>query len=133
MKQVFRMGLLMSVLSSGACSHSTPDIVAGLSGLQVPVIQRTPEMTNSNQYNNKLVFSENAKEISSLKIYLKKNYLEKANVRDIFDDHSLSHEVYIALTNLEQSDAINEKYLSDGNTQGLIQLHQTLHPFVSKI
>ena len=123
--------VIIVALATSGCATSVPDEVSRLSELQIPVVPPVFENENSEPVKQRHLYSENAFIINTLQSKLKSTYLHGAQKRDIFDNNSMSHHVYIALANLEQGELINEQYLSEGNTRGLAQLHDALQPFAA--
>lgn len=122
--------ILISIFVTNACSNSTPEIVSSLTSLQIPVVQPLNNVTGKEQNKNASLYSLNAKDISDLTHLLKERYLKGTNKKDIFDNHSMSHQIYICLTNLEEAKIINEQYFNEGNSQGLKELHEKLQPII---
>ena len=121
---------LLGLCLVGGCSNTTPEIVKDISRMQIPVVQPDNGNKPTNFLEIKKHYSENSAEISQLQTHLKNNYINNADVRDMFDNHSMTHQVYVALTNLEQSGLLNTQYYNEGNDKGLTELHNTLTPLV---
>ena len=129
MKYLTIAAVLTGVVLISACSQTTPDLVARLSKLQIPVVRPVAVNDNTGRSRATSLYTKNVAGINKLTALLKQQYLSNANRKDIFDVHSLSHQVYISLTNLEEAGLINEQYYNENNTPGLIKLHEMLQPY----
>lgn len=121
--------VLAGISLVSACSNATPELVSGLGKLNIPVVQRTSSAPSPDERKVAAVYSDNERIIAELTALLKSRYLSDARPKDMFDVHSLSHEVYKSLTSLEQAGEINTQYYAEQNMAGLNKLNSALRPF----
>jgi len=129
MKYLKVAAVLTCVVLINACSQTTPDLVARLSKLQIPVVRPVAVNDSTSRPTATSLYKKNVAGINKLTALLKEQYLSNANSKDIFDVHSVSHQVYISLTNLEEASLINEQYYNENNTAGLMKLQEMLQPY----
>lgn len=120
-------------LANTACSHSTPEVVSSLSELHFPVIPPSSLPVSQEQEKITRVYLSNRQMVGDLTSFLKNKYLKGAKKEDMFDTHSLSHKIYISLTNLERTGLINQYYYNEKNMEGLRKVQESLSPFMSHI
>lgn len=73
-------------------------------------------------------YKDNATRLSQLQFSLKKNIDADVSTSDILDTHSDAHQVFAALSKLEQISAMNETYRKEGNVVGLKAINEMLKP-----
>ncbi|WNU99170.1 hypothetical protein RS584_15860 [Enterobacter sp. DTU_2021_1002640_1_SI_PRY_ASU_LCPMC_013] len=112
-----------------ACSSSTPEIVSNLNKTAIPVIQSPTSSAKIKQEVLSSIYLKNTSVINRLTVYLKAEYLQGTDRKDIFDVHSVAHQVYDSLTKLEQIKLVNDQYFQDGNYEGLVKLSTILRSF----
>ncbi|EPN4467021.1 hypothetical protein ACT0ZX_000277 [Yersinia enterocolitica] len=121
--------ILICIAFVSACSNSTPEIVSKLNKTAIPVIQSPTASAKLKQEVLSTTYLKNTSLINRLTVYLKSEYLQETDRKDIFDVHSVAHQVYDSLTKLEQMKLVNDQYFQDGNYEGLVKLSTTLRPF----
>ncbi|ELI8127156.1 hypothetical protein ACRRQX_001100 [Yersinia enterocolitica] len=121
--------ILICIAFVSACSSSTPEIVSKLNKTAIPVIQSPTASAKLKQEVLSTTYLKNTSLINRLTVYLKSEYLQETDRKDIFDVHSVAHQVYDSLTKLEQMKLVNDQYFQDGNYEGLVKLSTTLRPF----
>ncbi|EKY3917380.1 hypothetical protein RCI35_001219 [Enterobacter hormaechei] len=95
----------------------------------IPVIQSPTASAKLKQEVLSSIYLENSRVINRLTVYLKAEYLQGTDRKDIFDVHSVAHQVYDSLTKVEQIKLVNDQYFQDGNYEGLVKLSTILRPF----
>ena len=124
---------LIMICIISACSSKNPAIVSDLVALQIPVVPPSAYDANTNNSAVKDLYLSNEKIIFNLTSMLKERYLTDTKKKDMFDTHSLSHQVYVALTKLEEAGMVNHQYFDDKNVAGLHKLNEKLVPYTNKI
>jgi|MedtruStandDraft_1076414.scaffolds.fasta_scaffold00038_46 PBP1b-binding outer membrane lipoprotein LpoB len=127
MKHTFLI-LTAGVLLLTGCSTDVPEIVADINKMQVPVIQPPSVPVKADEQENTQLYQANVTEIKNIAGQLKTNYLLGVDQKEMFDDHSLSHQVYRSLTKLEEAERVNEYYYKEHNSTGLKRLNEMLQP-----
>lgn len=133
MKWVNVFMILLCSISMVSCSDSTPNLVYQLKTLQIPVVQSKANDEKNNIALLNSLHSKNTLQINALTGFLKNSYIKNSKSKEIFDTHSLTHQVYTGLTNLEQARMINEQYYNDKNIQGILALNKVLSPLIIEI
>lgn len=121
--------IIICIAFVSACSSSTPEIVSKLNKTAIPVIKSPTASAKLKQEDLSTIYLKNANEINRLTVSLKSEYLQGTDRKDIFDVHSVAHQVYDSLTKLEQMKLVNDQYFQDRNYDGLVKLSITLRPF----
>ncbi|CAM6535608.1 hypothetical protein [Enterobacter intestinihominis] len=132
MKLVNIFSVLLTTLFLTSCSQREPNIISEVQSLQIPVVQKDNTQNNSEVILN-AYHSKNTSDISNLTNFLKSIYINGSTKKDIFDNQSQAHQVYIALTNLEQAEMVNEQYYNDKNVKGIMALNGALNPIANRI
>lgn len=132
MKLINVFSVLLTPLFLASCSHKEPDIISELKSLQIPVIQKD-NAHDDNPVVLKAYHSKNISDINNLTDFLKTRYVNGSAQKDIFDNLSQVHQVYIAMTNLEQAGMVNEQYYNDNNIKGIMALNEALNPIANEI
>lgn len=116
-----------------SCSSNEPEVISKVKSLQIPVIQKGNDSRGNNQVLLNYFHSKNMSDINNLTTLLKSSYVNDCDSRDIFDGHSQVHQAYVALTNLEQAEMVNETYYNDKNIQGITALNGVLSQIEKEI
>lgn len=125
--------LFLITFLSSACSNPTPELVSNLVELQVPVVQPSSSPSSSDEQDLIATYQENEKILHALTNTLKKRYLTGTKAKDMFDVHSLSHQVYKSLTRLEEAGILNMQYYNERNAAGLNKLNKSLQPYAKQV
>jgi len=127
MKHTFII-LTASMLALSGCSSDVPEIVANINRMQVPVVMAPAATAKEDEYTNSQLYQANVEEIHKIAGQIKTKYLLGVDQKEIFDDHSVSHQVYRSLTKLEDAERVNEFYYKEHNSTGLKRLNDMLKP-----
>lgn len=117
--------LILITLLAG-CSTTAPETLSKIETLQIPVVadsapaNKSPAVATLHQQ-NKVILDQTADE-------LKNDYLRDVRTRDIFDDHSQAHQVYLSLSKLDQIQLMNNYYFKQKNIIGLQKVNDALQP-----
>ncbi|EQA1590693.1 hypothetical protein RBQ08_RS13105 [Enterobacter hormaechei] len=132
MKFNITFSMLLTALFLTSCSEKEPNLISELQSLQIPVIQKD-NAPNNNEIVLNAYYSKNTSDIINLTTFLKRSYLNGSTKKEIFDNQSQAHQVYIALTNLEEADMVNKQYYNDKNVKGVMALNGALNPLANEI
>ena len=123
---MYKVTVLLLAATLTACSADKPQTLSKIDALQIPVVAQSPYPAEPNalaaQYQN------NERIIENVTDALKTQYLQNVSSRDIFDVHSEAHQVYAALSKLDQLQLINRYYLKAQNLDGLNHVGSSLQP-----
>lgn len=123
-KIVTLAGLVMLTACSSSSSLTT---VNEIQKMPVPVVHAQNSTTADNTTVNDC-YRENATRLSELQSSIKANMLEDVSTDDILNTHSDAHQVFTALSKLEQISAMNDAYRKEGNVAGLKAINEMLKP-----
>lgn len=132
MKFNITFSMLLTALFLSSCSEKEPNLISELKSLQIPVIHKN-NAHNDNEIVLNTYYSKNISDISNLTEFLKRSYLNGSAKKEIFDNQSQAHQVYIALTNLEEAEMVNKQYYTDKNVKGVMALNGALNPLTNEI
>lgn len=111
------------------CGNSTPPLVSNINNMQIPVVPHQERAISSDNVRLHSVYASNLLEMSQMTSLLKQDFLTGTRTRDMFDSHSEAHQVYLALTNIEQAQMVNEQYYQEGNLLGLQKIQTMLETY----
>lgn len=111
------------------CGNSTPPLVSNINKMQIPVVPHQERAISSDNVMLHSVYASNLLEMSQMTSLLKQDFLTGTRTRDMFDSHSEAHQVYLALTNIEQAQMVNEQYYQEGNLLGLQKIQTMLETY----
>ncbi|HBD1547824.1 TPA: hypothetical protein KHV10_004672 [Escherichia coli] len=117
-----------TIMLSG-CGNSTPPLVSNINKMQIPVVPHQERAISSDNVRLHSVYASNLLEMSQMTSLLKQDFLTGTRTRDMFDSHSEAHQVYLALTNIEQAQMVNEQYYQEGNLLGLQKIQTMLETY----
>ncbi len=129
-KNIFS-SLIISFVLSG-CGNATPGIVSSLNQMQIPAVQPDSD-ASFDKIRAHAIYTSNFSRMEKLTTQLKHDFLNDTRSRDIFDTHSVAHQVYRALTNIEQAQLVNEQYYQEGNLPGLQKIQTMLNEYKTDI
>lgn len=115
------------LLLAGCSSSSSLNTVNEIQDMAVPVVH-SQDTVSAESSEVTHCYKENATRLSKLQYSLKSTMLKDVKPSEIFDTHSDAHQVYTALSKLEQISAMNEAYRKEGNMAGLKAINEMLKP-----
>lgn len=127
------MRKLHKLILSGALiprRKSGPGILQKIDSLQVPIVQNHQQDLPPNKISFNYLHYDNRCTIEHLSFYLKQEFLQNVNIREIFDSNSQIHQVYNSLSKLDKIKLINNHYLEERNIAGLRKLSDSLNAIV---
>ena len=121
------------IILSGALiprKKSGRSILQKIDSLQVPIVQNYQQDLAPNKISFNYLHYDNRCTIEHLSFYLKQEFLQDVNIREIFDSSSQTHQVYNSLSKLDKIKLINNHYLEERNISGLRKLSDSLNSIV---
>lgn len=107
-----------------ACSAEKPETLSHIDRLQIPVVPQGQSPAQPAELTP--LYQQNERIIDNVTAELKTNYLQNVKTQEIFDIHSEAHQVYNALSKLDQMRLINGYYLKERNVDGLRRVNGSL-------
>lgn len=133
MKKLSRLLIGGIVVLAGCSSSGSLDTVNDIKNMSVPLVNANvaTETANSRTVND--CYQDNSILINNMKGSLKAKYLEDVKPAEIFDTNSEAHNVYGALSKLEQMSVMNETYRKENNIKGLSAINAVLKPLAVNV
>lgn len=118
---------------AGCSSSGSFDTVNEIKNMSVPLVNVNvaTETANSRTVND--CYQDNSILINNMKGSLKAKYLDDVQPAEIFDTNSEAHNVYGALSKLEQMSVMNETYRKENNIKGLSAINAVLKPLAVNV
>lgn len=123
---MYKVTVLLLVATLTACSTDKSKTLSKIDALQIPVVAQSSPPAEPIALTTR--YQNNERIIENITETLKMQYLQHVNNRDIFDVHSEAHQVYAALSKLDQLQLINRYYLKTQNLDGLNHVGDSLQP-----
>ena len=121
---MYKAVVILLVATLTACSSEKPETLSHIDRLEIPVVPQNQASGQPAELTP--LYQQNERIIDNVTAELKTNYLQNVKAREIFDVHSEAHQVYNALSKLDQMRLINGYYLKERNIDGLRRVNGSL-------